>query len=237
MHQLSEPAILYFGTPVVLISTLNEDGTPNLAPMSSVFWLGWRGVLGLAAPSQTTQNLLRTGQCVLNLPAEGLAGAVNCLALTTGSTPVPAGKQQKGYRTERDKFGLAGLTPVPSHSVAPPRVAECPVQLEAVLEAAHSIAEADEAVRGRLLNLEVRIQRVHLDDSILLAGQPNRVDPDKWRPLLMSFQQFYGLGPRLYDSSLATIPEVLYRSADVDRARCAPATAAAHGTITTLPVV
>lgn len=219
MHQLSEPAILYFGTPVVLISTTNPDGSANLAPMSSVFWLGWRGVLGLAAPSQTTQNLLRTGQCVLNLPSVDLVGAVNRLALTTGSDPVPAGKQQKGYRTEHDKFGRAGLTPVPSLTVAPPRVQECPVQLEAVLEAAHGIAEADEAMRGRLMNLEVRIQRVHLAEGILLAGYPNRVDPDKWRPLLMSFQQFYGLGPQVHASTLATIPEALYRSADVDRAR------------------
>ena len=38
MHQTIEPAILYFGTPVVLISTLNEDGSPNLAPMSSAWW-------------------------------------------------------------------------------------------------------------------------------------------------------------------------------------------------------
>jgi flavin reductase (DIM6/NTAB) family NADH-FMN oxidoreductase RutF len=29
------PSILYFGTTVVLISTENADGTPNLAPMSS----------------------------------------------------------------------------------------------------------------------------------------------------------------------------------------------------------
>ncbi|MCH5861867.1 hypothetical protein MMA63_24055, partial [Salmonella enterica] len=49
----SEPAILYFGTPVALLSTLNDDGSANLAPMSSVFWLGWRAVLGLAAASQT----------------------------------------------------------------------------------------------------------------------------------------------------------------------------------------
>jgi flavin reductase (DIM6/NTAB) family NADH-FMN oxidoreductase RutF len=34
-HRIAEPAILYFGTPVVLIGTSNEDGTPNLAPMSS----------------------------------------------------------------------------------------------------------------------------------------------------------------------------------------------------------
>ncbi len=223
MHHSSEPAILYFGTPVVLISTTNEDGSANLAPMSSVFWLGWRGVLGLAAPSQTTQNMLRTGQCVLNLPSVDLVAAVNRLARTTGSDPVPAGKAQKGYRTERDKFGLAGLTPVPSETVAPPRVLECPVQLEAVVEAAHGIAEADAAVRGRLMNIEVRIQRVHLEDSILLSGHPNRVDPNKWRPLIMSFQHFYGLGPGVHASTLAQIPEVLYRSPDVDRARTARA--------------
>lgn len=34
-HTVIEPNILYFGTPVVLISTENADGTPNLAPMSS----------------------------------------------------------------------------------------------------------------------------------------------------------------------------------------------------------
>src|SRR6202042_1082484 len=41
-HIVSEPSILYFGTPVVLISSANEDGSANLAPMSSAFWLGWR---------------------------------------------------------------------------------------------------------------------------------------------------------------------------------------------------
>ena len=44
MHVTSEPNILYFGTPVVVISTVNEDGSYNLAPMSSVFWLGWRAL-------------------------------------------------------------------------------------------------------------------------------------------------------------------------------------------------
>lgn len=33
MHHVRRPTILYFGTPVVLISTLNEDGSANLAPM------------------------------------------------------------------------------------------------------------------------------------------------------------------------------------------------------------
>lgn len=33
MHQVTQRAILYLGTPVVLISTVNEDGSANLAPM------------------------------------------------------------------------------------------------------------------------------------------------------------------------------------------------------------
>lgn len=127
MHINSEPPILYFGTPVVLISTLNEDGTYNLAPMSSVFWLGWRCMLGLAAGSKTPQNMIRTGECVLNLPSVEEVAAVNRLARTTGSNPVPEGKVRKGYRYEPDKFGVAGLTPMASATVAAPRVRECPV--------------------------------------------------------------------------------------------------------------
>ena len=44
-------------------------------------------------------------------------------------------------------------------------------------------------------------------------GYENRIDPDLWRPLMMSFCQFYGLGERLHDSTLAEIPEVAYRPA------------------------
>ena len=222
MHIAGEPPILYFGTPVVLISTVNEDGSANLSPMSSAFWLGWRCMLGLAAGSKTTENLLRTKQCVLNLPSQAQVAAVNRLALTTGSDPVPRGKLRCGYRHVKDKFHLAGLTPMESETVAPPRARECPVQLEAVLEGRHGLAESDDFLRGHAVALEVRVQRVHLAPSILMEGQANRIDPDKWRPLIMSFQKFYGLAPQqLYDSALATIAENLYRSPDVDRARAA----------------
>lgn len=218
MHLRSEPAILYFGTPVVLISTMNEDGTYNLAPMSSIFWLGWRCMLGLSALSKTTENIQRSRQCVLNLPSVHQVEAVNLLARTTGSDPVPVGKQQKGYRYEADKFGLAGLTPVASETVDPPRVLECPVHLEAVLEASHDLATDNVAQRGKIITFEMRITRVHLDESILMNGHENKVDPDKWRPLIMSFQEFYGLGSKLHPSTLAQIPEHLYRTADIEKA-------------------
>jgi flavin reductase (DIM6/NTAB) family NADH-FMN oxidoreductase RutF len=225
-HASIEPSILYFGTPVVLISTVNEDGTFNIAPMSSAFWLGWRCVLGLDASSKTPQNMLRTGECVLNLPSVHEVGAVNRLAKLTGVEPVPARKIKRGYRYEQRKFETAGLTPIPSETVAAPRAQECPVQMEAVVAARHGLAE-DSPSKGALGIFEVRIQRVHVRPDILMHGHANRIDPDKWRPLIMSFQEFYGLAPgKAHASTLVKIPEELYRSPDVDRARATDGIAA-----------
>jgi flavin reductase (DIM6/NTAB) family NADH-FMN oxidoreductase RutF len=218
MHVKTEPAILYFGTPVALLSTVNEDGTANLAPMSSVFWLSWRCILGLQGSSKTTQNLRRTGQMVINLPSVDQVSAVDRLARTTGSFPVLEDKVQRGFRYEKWKFETARLTPVPSETVAPPRVLECPVQLEAVLEAERSL-DVGGPLEGFLITFEMRIQRVYLDDSILMDGHPDRVDPDKWRPLIFSFQQFYGLASQVHPSTLGEIPEHLYRTPDIDLAR------------------
>ncbi|MEU5266664.1 flavin reductase family protein [Amycolatopsis sp. NPDC021455] len=215
-HTAIEPGILYFGTPVVLISSTNEDGSANLAPMSSAFWLGWRAILGLGARSQTAQNLSRTRECVLNLPSEAQAAAVDRLALTTGSDPVPPGKVQRGYFHVAAKFSRAGLTAVPSETVVPPRVAECPVAMEAVVEAVHPVGDD-----GGIVAFEVRVQRVFVHDEIRLAGSDDRIDPDAWRPLIMSFQKFYGLGEQVHPSTLARIPERLYRGPDIDRARLA----------------
>lgn len=221
MHVISESPILYFGTPVVLISTINEDGTPNLAPMSSAWWLGWRAMIGLDASSQTTANLLRTGQCVLNLPSANQVDAVDAIARTTGTAVIPAHKVSRGYRFEAKKFQLAGLTEATSEVVDPPRALECPVQMEATLIKSGPLGTGDAHFNGYALALEVRIERLHLDESILMNGNPNRIDPDAWRPLIMSFAQFYGLAQgMLRPSELARIPEESYpRAGAVDNGR------------------
>ena len=213
-HRAIDPAILYFGTPVVLVSSINDDGSSNLAPMSSAWWLGRSCMLGFSSRSQTPANIQRTGECVLNLPSVVEVAAVNRLARTTGSNPVPAWKAANGYRHERNKFAVAGLSAVPSECVAPPRVAECPVHLEAVLVAVHPLGEMDPAHRGSLVALEVRVVRVHVQDSIRLDGHADRIDPRLWRPLIMSFQHYFGLGEALPPSTLARIPESAYRPAD-----------------------
>ena len=157
MHQTIKPKILYFGTPVVLISTQNEDGTANLAPMSSAWWLDQSCMLGMGSRSKTVENLLRERECVLNLPSADLVGAVDRLALTTGKTPMPGYKMDKGFQYVHDKFTYAGLTPVASDLVCPPRVAECTVQLEAIVENFHQFGDPEDfsiAIEARIIRVD-----------------------------------------------------------------------------------
>ena len=211
-HSIITPAILYWGTPTVLLTTTNEDGTSNIAPISAAFWLGNRCMLGLAKSSQTTTNLRRTRQCVLNLPSDDMVTHVNALARTTGTPQVPPFKVQLGYRHVKDKFGVAALTPQTSEMVTPPRIRECPVQMEAVWVGEHEMmGDAPGEAQGFALAIEVRVLRTYVVDELRLGGHANRVDPDKWRPLIMSFQHFYGLRGVQQKSTLANIEEELYR--------------------------
>lgn len=210
-HQEISPAILYWGTPVTLISTTNQDGSANIGPMSSVFWLGHGAMLGLDASSQTTMNLLRTGQCVLNLASDNMADAVNALARTTGTDPVPAGKIPRGYNFVKDKFKHAGLTPVPSKHVACPGIKECPVIMEAELVVSHNMYRG-RPIEGLIFAIEVRIVRVSIHEELRLNGYRNRVDADKWKPMIMMFCDLYGLKPgKLERSRLAEVEEEMYR--------------------------
>src|SRR5262249_5162044 len=165
-----EPAILYFGTPVVLIGTCNEDGSYNLAPMSSAWWVGWRCMLGLAANSKTTENMIRSGECVLNLPSADLVGAGDRLAPTTRYDPVQPGKRMRGYRHEKEKFALCGLTSAHGDTVAAPRALECPVQIEAKLAHVHGMAQEDAVWRGNVMAIEVRVTRVHAHPQVMMDG-------------------------------------------------------------------
>jgi flavin reductase (DIM6/NTAB) family NADH-FMN oxidoreductase RutF len=198
-HKTIDPTILYFGTPVALISTLNPDGTPNLAPMSSAWWLGWSCMLGLGKMGQTSDNLIRTRECVINLPSDSQVAEVDRLALTTGKNPVPEKKLEWGYRYEKEKFEVAGFTPVKSLAVGPPRVLECPVQMEGIV---HEYRPFGKNVNAYAF--EVHIVKLHVDKQLLVEnGARPHIDPIRWRPLIMSFCRFFGLGGQVHPSRLA----------------------------------
>lgn len=183
-----KPPILYFGTPVVLLSTENDDGSPNLAPMSSAWALGWTVVLGIAADGQTAHNLRARPDVVINLPGPDQWEAVERLAPLTGRTPVPETKPR--FRHERAKFEAAGLTPEPSRLVRPPRVAECPLQLEA-----RSLTEQSDTSRQFLI-VEAAVLAVHADPRVVVPDTEH-VDPAAWSPLIYNFRHYFGLGAEL----------------------------------------
>ncbi|WP_234068097.1 flavin reductase family protein [Myxococcus stipitatus] len=195
-HRVITPRILYFGTPVVLLSTLNEDGTPNLSPLSSAWALGDRLVLGLGRLGQGLANLERTREAVVNLPSADLWPQVERLAPTTGRSPVPEAKRAMGYVHEAHKFERAGLTPGASHTVAPPRALECPLQLECVLlDVREGTAVPGEPAPSFAI-AELRVTRVHAHDDVTVPGT-HHVDVERWSPLLYIFRHYAGAGPRL----------------------------------------
>ncbi|HNZ91722.1 MAG TPA: flavin reductase family protein [Acidovorax sp.] len=105
--------------PIGWISTQNAAGALNLAPYSFFNAFNYTPpIVGFASigAKDTLRNIEATGEFVWNLATRALAEAMNqsCAA-------VPP---------EVSEFALAGLTPLPSQKVRPPRVAESPVTFE-----------------------------------------------------------------------------------------------------------
>ena len=69
--------------------------------------------------------------------------------------------------------------------------------MEAELVTTHGIMDDIEQAKGYFVLLEVKILRVHAIEEIIMSEHANRIDPDKWRPMIMSFQRLYGLSKEL----------------------------------------
>jgi flavin reductase (DIM6/NTAB) family NADH-FMN oxidoreductase RutF len=196
------PSILYFGTPVALVTTLNSDETPNIGPMSSAWALGYVVVMGWESTAHTLANLARERECVINLPGPDLAEQVETLAPLTGRNP-PAPHKADTFRYEPRKFEAAGLTQIASETVKPPRVTECPLQLEAKVTAIHEPASRPDGEYFRIV--ETHVQRVHASSSIVKPGT-SHIDPQRWSPLLYVFRHYFGTGEEIGRSFRAEDP-------------------------------
>jgi flavin reductase (DIM6/NTAB) family NADH-FMN oxidoreductase RutF len=186
------PKILYFGTPVALISSLNPDDTPNLAPVSSFWTLGWTMTIGLLTETKTLENLRERPECVVNLPSPDMWRQVEALAPLTGRNPVPEDKTAQ-FRFEKDKFGAGAFTALASQAVAPPRVLECPVHMEAIARKINVLnGEPRLQKLGGGAAVELEILQVHVREDLVM--KENYVDPEKWQPLIYNFRHYFGLG-------------------------------------------
>ena len=105
--------------PIGWISTRSGQGINNLAPYSFFNAFNYvPPIIGFASIGykDTLRNIEETGEFVWNLTTRALAEAMNqsCIAADPGVS----------------EFDLAGLTPLASTLIAPPRVAESPVTFE-----------------------------------------------------------------------------------------------------------
>jgi len=199
VKRILNPKMLYFGTPVLLVSTLNADGSTNVAPMSSAWWVGNTAMLGLSVNSQTVRNLQERPGCVLNLVDATMVDAVDRLALLTGRPDVPEYKRARGYTYEPDKFAAAGLTPAQFGDGMPAGVAESLIQMEGEVRAIREIDGPDSGLRA----LEVAVLRTHVDDTLLMEKHPTYIDPLSWNPLFMKFTEYFSGATLTRPSSLA----------------------------------
>ena len=117
--------------PIALVSTVDANGTANVAPFSFFCGVGsvpptllfcpvLRGKDGATAQRKDTlANVEATGEFVVNVVSEAIAPAANIAA-----AEVPP---------DVDEFALAGLTSIAGEVVRVPRVAESPAQMECKL--------------------------------------------------------------------------------------------------------
>ena len=143
--------------PIGWISTLGADGSRNLAPFSYFGAVTSSPMIVMLSvgrrrgePKDTSVNLLATKEGVVHIAHRPLAEA-----MVATSAEVAHGV---------DEFALAGLTPVPSTVVAPPRVGEAAIAMECRLVEHHEVGETPMDV------FYLEVVQLHLDDAYLTDG-------------------------------------------------------------------
>lgn len=149
--------------PIGWISTVSAAGARNLAPYSFFNAFNYRPpIIGFSSTGwkDSVRNIEETGQFVWNLATRPLAQAVNASSATVAE--------------HIDEFALAGLTPVASERVTPPRVAESPVAFECRLTQLIRLSDTEGTPIDAWLTLG-EVVMVHIDQALLVDGVYNTV--------------------------------------------------------------
>jgi flavin reductase (DIM6/NTAB) family NADH-FMN oxidoreductase RutF len=162
--------------PIAWVTTRSRDGIVNAAPFSFFNAMGADPptlALGLIPREgrlkDTAANIQQTAEFVVNLVAEANAEAMNVTCIDAPP--------------EVDEIALAGLTPVPSLKVAPPRIGESPVSFECRLIAALVVGPMQVVVLGRVVC-------AHIDDAVVLDAERCHLDT----PALHLIGRMHGSG-------------------------------------------
>ncbi len=144
--------------PIGWVSTRGQDGSVNLAPYSFFNAFSYTPpIIGFSSTTlkDSARNAQETGEFVWNMSTRAVAEQMNA---TCAQVP---------YGT--DEFTLAGLTPLPSRTVAAPRVAESPVHFECKVTDIVTLRDAGGAATPGILVLG-QVVAVHIDRALLKDG-------------------------------------------------------------------
>ena len=152
--------------PIAWVSTRSAAGVDNLAP-HSFFTVACVDPPMIQFTSvgikDSLRNVRQTGEFVVSVATEPMFERINATATD--------------FPSDVSEFAVVGLTPEPSATVAPPRVAESPIAFECRLEHALELGDST-VVIGRVL-------RAAIDPDVLVTDERGNTLPaiDRLRPL------------------------------------------------------
>jgi flavin reductase (DIM6/NTAB) family NADH-FMN oxidoreductase RutF len=169
--------------PIAFVSTRSAAGVTNLAPFSyfngvtskpplvsiSIGQRRWEGKL---VKKDTLRNIEETGEFVVNAATEPLLERLN--------------QTSAEYPPNVSEIEAAGLTPLPSDIVAPPRIKESPIHLECRLE--RIIWLGDEPQNGLVIG---EVVRFHIDEAVW-DPENRTIDPERLKPVSRLGGTLYG---------------------------------------------
>jgi flavin reductase (DIM6/NTAB) family NADH-FMN oxidoreductase RutF len=177
--------------PIAWVVTLDPEGIINAAPFS--FFNAFSGdppVVGIGigsrippAPKDTRANIHDTGQFVVNLVSEDMAGAMNVTAID--------------FAPDVDELAEAGLTTTPCVHVKPPRITESPVALECELLQIVELGGESGLVLGRVVAMHIR-------DEAVIDARTRYIDT----PRLKLIGRMHGSGWYARTSDLFNMPRI-----------------------------
>lgn len=176
--------------PIAFISSQDKAGTVNVSPYSYFNVMAHDPIHITIGHAHSTaqrenghkdslQNILETGEFVTHIISEWFLEAANH---TCGP-----------YDPDVDEMKLANLTPLKSHVVKPPRIAEAAVQMECKLRSTYDVVNKEGKQTGTIVIAEVVM--VHLLEEVTTTTPHSGktiVDINKLRPMSRFGGNIYG---------------------------------------------
>ena len=169
-------ASLIVPRPIALVTSLGANGVVNAAPFSMFNMIGEDPPILMISINRlqdgqlkdTAANILHNGEFVVHMSDEPMAQKMHACG--------------KAFPSDVSELSAVGFTPVPSHTVKPPRILEAPIAFECVLHE----------------KLETTSRYVFIGRIQWLAARDGLIDTKTWRVNLKDYRPVARFGASFY---------------------------------------